>query len=190
MPSARASARISEMKSTSTAPVPVTPISITAAVSVRGLVNAYGTSRHAVPETDSGTSCSGAPSAPRTRNTTRGDPVSTFTHADPGYLDTALKVDAVLPDARRGTTGSQPHARRALLERHLHGPYGAGVAEGGPVGGKVLGLESRAANLLGEQPVDHGVVDVLEKLPIDVAVDGSGLPIGVDQQDGDTGFHA
>src|SRR5207244_575295 len=75
-----------------------------------------------------------------------------------------LEKDARLSDSRRLTSGGQPHALRAALERRLHHARAVRRSERGPVRLEVLALEASAADLLGEEAVDDGVIDVFQEL--------------------------
>lgn len=98
-----------------------------------------------------------------------------------------LEKDALLSDSRRLTSGGQPHALRATLERRLHHARRVRRSEGGPVRLEVLALEAGTADLLGEEAVDDGVIDVFEELAVNLPVDSAKVPVGVDLKDGDAG---
>jgi hypothetical protein len=89
----------------------------------------------------------------------------------------------------RGFIGSgDADALRSVFERHVNERDGVRSAKRRPVGGEVGALESLPADLFGEQSVDDGVIDVLEKMAVDVLVDRPHRPIGVDDEDGDPRF--
>ena len=74
-----------------------------------------------------------------------------------------------------------------MLERRLHDARGVRRPEGCPVRLEVLALEAGAADLLGEEPVDDGVIDVFEELAVDLPIDRAKTAVGVDLKDGDAG---
>ena len=60
---------------------------------------------------------------------------------------------------------------RAILEVDVHNANLAAFREGFPIHFEVFALKTSAANLFSEEPVLHGMVDVLKKLPIDPLID-------------------
>jgi hypothetical protein len=91
-----------------------------------------------------------------------------------------------LPDPRAAALDVEAHALLPVVELDLCDLDAAAVRERFPVGFEVLALESGTANLFGEQPVDHRVIDVLEEVAVDSLVDRSGGPVRIDEQDGDS----
>jgi len=84
------------------------------------------------------------------------------------------------------TIDAQAHAFGAILEGDV-GDIDLPVFCGGvPIGFEVVALETCPADLFGEEAVLDGVIDVLEKLSIDPPIDGTGDPVGVHKQNGDS----
>src|SRR6185437_11206382 len=98
-----------------------------------------------------------------------------------------LEKDARLPDARGLSAGGDPHALGTALERRLDDMHGVRRPECGPVRLEVAPLEPGAADLLGEEAVLDGVVDVFEKLAVDLWIDRADSAIRVDLEDRDAG---
>ena len=94
--------------------------------------------------------------------------------------------DATLPDPGAAAFDVEAHALLPVLELDVRDLDLAAVRERPPVGLEVLALEPEAANLFGEKPVHHRMVDVLEEVAVDPRVDGSHDPFRIDGKDGDS----
>ncbi|MFN8095842.1 MAG: hypothetical protein U0599_27085 [Vicinamibacteria bacterium] len=99
-----------------------------------------------------------------------------------------LDVEPALAYAGRAAPRGEPHAVLSPLEHRGDERRLAALAEGRPVVGEVLPFEALPADLLGVEPVDDRVVDLLEELAVEAFVDLSRDAIGVDQQHGHSGF--
>ena len=88
-------------------------------------------------------------------------------------LVTRVDVEAALPDPGAAALDVEAHALLPVLELDVRDLDSAAVRERLPVGLEVLALEPAAANLFGEQPVHHRMVDVLEEVAVDPLVDGN-----------------
>ena len=87
----------------------------------------------------------------------------------------------------RWPAGANPYALRTSLERRLFDAHGTCWSKCRPVGREVAALETGAADLLGEKTVLDRMVDVLEKLAVDVAIDRAQAAVRVDLQNGNPG---
>jgi hypothetical protein len=92
---------------------------------------------------------------------------------------------ATLPDPGAATLDVQAHALFPILEIGGCDLHSAAIRERFPVGLEVLAFEPAAANLFGEQPIFHRMVDVLQELAVDPLVNGSRDSFRIDEQDCD-----
>ena len=148
-----------------------------ACVSRTGLVKAKGTSCQSEPVSASGSDAIwlalGALDEKRQMRRSR----LAFQPERTLVLHSAVEEDAALPDALRGRLRRWRRTLlRAILEIDVRNLDFAAVRERFPICLEIFAFESGAANLFGKQPVLHGMIDVLEKLPVDPLIDGSRDP--------------
>ena len=137
--------------------------------------------------TASGTDAIGSPLELTTRSVNCGEPCSRLTQTEPSYFVPRVDEETPLPDPGAAALDVEAHALLPVLELDVRDLDAAALRERLPVRLEVLALETRAANLFGEQPVLHRMVDVLEEVAVDPLVDRSRDPVRIDQQDGDSG---
>lgn len=96
-----------------------------------------------------------------------------------------IEEQAALPDRRATSFDAEAHAFGTILEFDVCQFDLPAFGRRLPVRLEVFALKPGAANLLGKEPIFHGMVDVFQKLPVDPVIDLCRNPVCIDEQDGD-----
>ena len=99
----------------------------------------------------------------------------------PGAL---LEKDATLPDGSVPTIGSQADDLFAVLKIDIHNFRRAAIRCRLPIVLEVVAFKAGTTNLLREKSIFNRMIDVFQELAIDLAIDGGGISVRINEQHG------